>query len=149
MASAAYPAAMVIRRRKTHPSQRLARQSVELALAAPQVVMHRLSRMAQAGAAPSLSDRREFARMGHEKVLAFYQSGAAFWGELLRTQLRWTQSLFAIGWAMALGARPKLLPLHDARGAARALSAAMAPLHVTAVANARRLGGRKRRTMRA
>jgi hypothetical protein len=140
---------MVIRRRSTHPSQRLARQSVELALAAPQVVMHRLSRMAQGGANPSLADRREFARMGPEKVLAFYQSGVAFWGELLRAQLRWNQSLFANGWAMALGARPKLLPLHDARGAARALSAAVAPLHVTAVANARRLGGRKRRTMRA
>jgi hypothetical protein len=136
-------------RRRAHPSRRLAAQSVELALAAPQVVMHRLSRMALAGAAPSQRDRREFTRMGHEKVLAFYQSGVAFWGEVLRAQLQITQSLFAIGWAMALGARPKGLPPgHHQRAAARALSAAVRPLHVTAVANARRLGGRKRRTMR-
>lgn len=140
-------AAMAARRR-THPSQRLAIQSMELALAAPQVVMHRLSRMAQAGASPSQRDRREFTRMGHEKVLAFYQSGAAFWGEVLRAQLQMTQSLFAIGWAMALGARPKGLPVANQRAAARALSAAVSPLHVTAVANARRLGGRKRRTIR-
>lgn len=135
--------------RRAHPSQRLARQSVELALAAPQVVMHRMSRMALAGAAPSQRDRREFARMGHEKVLAFYQSGAAFWGEVLRAQLQMAQSLFAIGWAMALGARPKGLPLGNQRATSRALSAAVKPLHVTAVANARRLGGRKRSTMRA
>jgi hypothetical protein len=139
----------MVARRRAHPSQRLATQSVELALAAPQVVMHRLSRMAQAGATPSLRDRREFTRMGHEKVLAFYQSGAAFWGEVLRAQLQMAQSLFTIGWAMALGARPKGLPLANHRAAARALSAAVAPLHVTAVANARRLGGSKRRTMRA
>ena len=50
--------------RRRRPSQRLAAQSVELAWAAPQVVMHRLARMAQAGPQPSAHDRREFARMG-------------------------------------------------------------------------------------
>jgi hypothetical protein len=139
---------MTTTRRRAHPSQRLARQSVELALAAPQVVMHRVSRVALAGAAPSARDRREFTRMGHEKVLAFYQSSAAFWGEVLRAQLQMAQSLFGIGWAMALGARPKGLPLGNQRAAARTLSAAVKPLHVTAVANARRLGGRKRRKIR-
>jgi hypothetical protein len=134
--------------RRSHPSQRLATQSVELALAAPQVVMHRLTRMAQAGAVPSLRDQREFTRMGHEKVLAFYQSGAAFWAEVLRAQLQLAQSMFAMGWSMALGARTKGVPAVHHRAAARALSAALAPVHVTAVANARRLGGRKRRTMR-
>lgn len=123
---------------------------MELALAAPQVVMHRLSRMALAGAAPTQRDRHEFTRMGHEKVLAFYQSGAAFWGEVLRAQLQMAQSWFAIGWALALGVRPKGLPAgHSQRAAARAWSAALAPLHVTAVANARRLGGRGRRTIGA
>jgi hypothetical protein len=135
-------------RRRAHPSQRLAKQSVELALAAPQVVMHRMSRMARAGAAPSQRDRREFVRMNHEKVLAFYQSGAAFWGEVLRAQLQLAQSMFSIGWALALGARPKQLPLGNPRAMARAASAAVKPLHLTAVANARRLGGTKRRKMR-
>ena len=135
--------------RRMHPSQRLATQSVELALAAPQVVMHRLTRMAQAGPRPSARDQREFTRMGQEKVLAFYQSGAAFWAEVLRAQLQMAQSLLVMGWSMALGARPKGLPAVHHRAAARAVSAALGPVHVTAVANARRLGGRKRRTMRA
>lgn len=135
-------------RRRLHPSQRLAAQSVQLALAAPQVVMHRLSRMALAGAAPSQRDRREFVRMNHEKVLAFYQSGAAFWAEVLRLQLQMAQSMTMIGWAWALGARPKGLPLESQRAAARAWSAALKPLQVTAVANARRLGSRRGRTMR-
>ncbi|MCW5660446.1 MAG: hypothetical protein KIT60_22300 [Burkholderiaceae bacterium] len=119
-------------------------------MAAPQVVMHRLSRMALAGASPTQRDRREFVRMGQEKALAFCQSGAAFWGELLRMQLQMAQAWLVAGWAVALGARPKGLPAsHSQRAAARAWSAALGPLHVTAVANARRLGGGKRRKMRA
>ena len=72
--------------RRRNPSQRLAAQSVELAWAAPQVVAHRLTRMANAGSQPSARDRHEFARMGHEKVLAFAQSGMAFWMQMLRQQ---------------------------------------------------------------
>jgi hypothetical protein len=89
------------------------------------------------------------ARMHHEQVLAFCQSGAAFWGEVLRAQLQIAQSMFTIGCAWAVGARPKQLPLGDQRDAARAASAALEPLHVTAVAKARRAGGRKRRKIRA
>jgi len=135
--------------RRRNPSQRLAAQTTELAWAAPQVVMHRLTRLANAGAQPSALDRREFARMGHEKVLAFYQSGMAFWTQMLRMQLQWSQSLLAMGWTMALGARPRG-PTSRAAGdaAARLLAAGLAPLHVTAVANARRLNGRSSRKMR-
>ena len=135
--------------RRRNPSQRLAAQSVELAWAAPQVVMHRLTRMASAGAQPSARDRREFARMGHEKVLAFYQSGMAFWAQMLRLQMQWSQSLLAMGWAMAFGARPRGPSSRVAGDAAtRLLAAGLAPLHVTAVANARRLNGLSSRRMR-
>ena len=135
--------------RRRNPSQRLAAQSVELAWAAPQVVVHRLTRMANAGTQPSARDRHEFARMGHEKVLAFYQSGMAVWTQMLRLQMQWSQSLLTMGWAMALGARPRG-PSSRAAGdaAARLLAAGLAPLHVTAVANARRLNGRSSRKMR-
>jgi hypothetical protein len=112
--------------RRRNPSQRLAAQSVELAWAAPQVVAHRLTRMANAGSQPSARDRHEFARMGHEKVLAFAQSGMAFWMQMLRG--------------------PSSRAAGDA--AARLLAAGLAPLHVTAVANARRLNGRSSRKMR-
>jgi hypothetical protein len=134
-------------RRQRKPVQRLAAQSVELAWAAPQVVMHRLARMASAGGSPSARDRREFSRMGSEKVLAFYQSGAAFWVQLLRLQIQWSQSLMAMGWAMAFGVRPRASS-RAASDAARLAAAALAPLHVTAVANARRLNARAGRTMR-
>jgi hypothetical protein len=136
-------------RRRRNPSQRLAAQSVELAFAAPQVVMHRLARMASAGASPSARDRREFTRMGSEKVLAFYQSGAAFWSQVWRMQLQWSQSLMAIGLALMFGARPRGPSSRAVRNAAaRLASAGLAPLHVTAVANARRLGRPTGRTMR-
>ena len=135
--------------RRTNPSQRLAAQSLELAWAAPQVVAHRLSRMATAGAQPSRTDRREFARMGHEKVLAFYQSGVAFWTHMLRLQMQWSQSLLAMGWTMALGGRPRGPSSRSAGdAAARMLAAGLAPLHVTAVANAKRLNARSGRRMR-
>jgi hypothetical protein len=138
---------MAQRRRK--PSQRLAAQSIELAWAAPQVVMHRLSRMGQAGSRPSSHDRREFARMGHEKVLAFYQSGVAFWTQMLRLQLQWSQSLLAMGWAMAFGAPPGRVTSRAAGdAAARLMSAGLAPLHIAAVANAKRLNARSSRTIR-
>lgn len=136
-------------RRRRNPSQRLAAQSVELALAAPQVVMHRLTRLASAGRSPSTSDRREFARMGSEKVWAFHQSGAAFWTQVLRLQLQWSQSLLAMGLALMFGARPRGPSSRAVRdAAARLASAGLAPLHVTAVANARRLNARTSRTMR-
>ena len=135
--------------RRRNPSQRLAAQSAELAWAAPQVVLHRLARMASAGTQPSARDRREFTRMGHEKVLAFYQSGVAFWTQMLRLQMQWSQSLLTMAWAMALGARPRR-PSSRAAGDAttRLLAAGLAPLHVAAVANARRLNGRSGRRMR-
>jgi hypothetical protein len=135
-------------RRRRNPSQRLAAQAVELSFAAPQVVMHRVARMASAGSSSSARDRREFTRMGSEKVLAFYQSGTAFWTQVLRMQLQWSQSLLAMGWALAFGARPRGRPRGAADAAARLVSAGLAPLHVTAVANARRLSARPGRTMR-
>jgi hypothetical protein len=111
--------------------------------------MHRLVRMALAGGQPSAHDRSEFSRMGHEKVLAFYQSGVAFWSQMLRLQLQWSQSLLGMGWAMAWGARPRGTSARAAGdAAARLMSAGLAPLHVAAVANAKRLNARTRGTMR-
>src|SRR6185503_20386037 len=59
---------MASRRRRR--SKSLAAQSFELGFAAPQVIAHRLARMASAGASPSARDRAEFRRMGAEKIAA-------------------------------------------------------------------------------
>ena len=60
--------------RKNPRAALVARQATDLAVAAPQVVAHRLTRMAMAGANPSARDRREFTRMVSEKQTAFQQS---------------------------------------------------------------------------
>ena len=52
--------------RKNPRAALVARQATDLAVAAPQVVAHRLTRMAMAGANPSARDRREFTRMVSE-----------------------------------------------------------------------------------
>jgi hypothetical protein len=97
--------------------QRLATQAMELSLATPQVMAHRLTRMAMAGPVPSARDQREFSLMGQEKVQAFQQSWVAMWMQALITPLQ----------------------------PAKVLAAGMAPVHTKALANARRLSKRKPR----
>lgn len=113
-------------RRRTPSSPRLARQAAELAFAVPQVVAHRLTRLALAGPRPNARDRREFHGMGQEKVRAFWQSWFAMgWAMVEASQQAWL--------AMLQGAR---VPLFDAE---RILARGMAPVHRKATANARRL----------
>lgn len=49
----------------------------EMMLASAQVINHRTGRMAVAGLAPDLRDRREFALMGQEKIAAASESAQA------------------------------------------------------------------------
>jgi hypothetical protein len=111
----------------TPSSPRLARQATELAIAVPQVMAHRLTRMALAGAQPNARDRREFHGMAQEKMVAMWES--------------W----FAMGWAMAQASQKAWLallqgstrlPVFDAQ---RILAQGLAPVHRKATANARRL----------
>jgi hypothetical protein len=111
---------------KRRSSTRLARQASELAVAVPQVVAHRLTRLALAGPQPNARDRREFHVMGQEKVHAFWQSWFAMgWALLEASQLAWV--------ALLQGARVPMLDTH------RILSHGLAPVHRRATANARRL----------
>lgn len=112
--------------RRSRPSPRFARQAAELAVAVPQVMAHRLTRLALAGPRPSARDRREFYAMGQEKVHAFWQSWFAMgWAMVEAMQQAWL--------AMLQGAR---VPLMDTE---RILAHGMAPVHRKATANARRL----------
>jgi hypothetical protein len=107
-------------------SHRLARQATELAIAVPQVVAHRLTRLAFAGPVPSARDRREFYAMGQEKVHAFWQSWFAMgWAMVEAMQQGWL--------AVLQGAR---VPMLDTD---RILSQGLRPVHRRATANARRL----------
>jgi hypothetical protein len=125
-------------RSKHHPGQHLATQLGELAVAAPQVVTQRLLRMATAGVQPNARDRREMRLMGDEKLQAFQQSWVAMWTQAWHSNVTLTQGVLSgtvTPWSSGHGA---------ADAAARVLAAGVAPIHGKAVANARRLGGKRR-----
>jgi hypothetical protein len=76
---------MPSRRRRNLPF--VVRQSAGLALAVPEVMAHRLTRLWLAGPRPSQRDRDEFYRMGAEKLAAFYESWNAMFLEAYRVSL--------------------------------------------------------------
>jgi hypothetical protein len=99
----------------------------------PQVVAMRTARMLAAGVNPSASDRREFQRMGNEKVLAFWESMNAMGLQMAKAQQEY--ALFAMrNWTA-----PWITPWSIAASASRVLEQGVAPLHKRASANARRL----------
>jgi len=111
-------------KRRTSPP--FSRQATELAVAVPQVVAHRLTRMALAGPWPNARDQREFHGMAQEKVHAFWQSWFAMgWAMVEATQQAWL--------AMLQGAR---VPMVDMQ---HVMARGMGPVHRKATANARRL----------
>jgi hypothetical protein len=125
-----------------------ARQLSELSWAVPQVVSHRLTRLAFAGATPKASDQREFTAMVAEKHQAFVESWWAMGTETLRQQQSLTLALFG-GWSPRAAANPLaagqrvLAQMVD--GPMQVAHQGLKPVHQKAVANAKRLGGRKRR----
>jgi len=91
------------------------------------------STMALAGASPSARDRREFHRMGVEKIAAFYESWNAMCLALLRANLNLAVTPFQFWWS----------PHRRRRTGLSILGAGLVPIHRRVTANARRLRGRK------
>jgi hypothetical protein len=124
--------------------RKLAQQALGLSMAVPQVVAHRVGRMATAGANPSARDRKEFKQMGAEKTAAFNESWAAMGLAAMKAQQQMAASMWRTAvmapWSMA---KPQsLLPSGNtlARHALQIMSQGMAPVHRRAVGNAKRLG---------
>jgi hypothetical protein len=117
-------------------------------MAVPQVIAHRVGRMAAAGPHPSARDRKEFKLMGAEKMAAFYESWAAMGLAAMKSQQQMAASMWRAAamapWSMARPA--SLLPTTNtlARHALGVLSQGMAPVHRRAVSNAKRLGRAKK-----
>ncbi len=132
--------------RRRRPAS-LALQSAELAIAVPQVVAHRLSRMAQAGQSPSVRDQREFQRMFSEKGSAFAESWLAMGWQMLRAQQSLMMSFWQSMWWPTLWGRPTARSLGSQmqRAGWSIAGHGMAPVHRTAVANAKRLSRRRSR----
>jgi hypothetical protein len=131
---------MVKRSKGASSSSQFASKSAELAVAAPQVVAHRLVRMAIAGAMPNKRDRDEFSLMHAEKYAAFNESWAAMGAQAWLSQ----QTLAAAVW------KSMLSPLFMGHGVssfnqqvrsatADILSKGIEPVHKRAIANAKRL----------
>lgn len=134
-------------RPRTSASQRLATQTLELSLAAPQVVAQRLTRMALAGAHPSARDRQEFTLMGAEKMLAFQQSWAAMWMQAWRMQMEMAQTMATATLKAAMGGgapRPSAWMAQLPQAATRMMAAGLTPVHGKAVANAKRLARQRK-----
>ena len=110
---------------------------MELGLAVPEVVVHRVARMALAGASPSRRDRAEFHRMSTEKVSAFYESWNAMFFAAYRANVDFLSSFLAspmssASWHRTMGAQAQ-------RAALDILASGVAPIHRRAVSNAKRL----------
>ncbi len=134
-------------RRSSRSSRSLARHSLDLSIAAPQVIAHRFARMAQAGATPTARDLAEFQRMGAEKVTAFGAAWQAMGLAAVRAQQSYlqalTRSLLTPWWI----APPDVATLARRVNAVAVdvLAAGIAPIRHKAVGNARRLARRPRR----
>lgn len=131
-------------RRGSRTTKKLAAQSFELAMAAPFVVAHRLTRMALSGASPSARDRDELFGMGSEKLTAFSQAWSAMALHTLRAQQEFTlglwRNMFTPWW---MWSSPQSFQANSRRAqdtVLRVVSEGVTPIHRKAVANARRLG---------
>jgi hypothetical protein len=116
-------------------------------LAAPQVVAHRLFRMAAAGATPSRADQREFHLMSAEKIAAFSESWQAMALHMCKVNQDLALSLVRTWPFPAAFAPPGAFPKPLSRAVAQLqgpalgiLSKGIAPIHRHAVSNAKRLG---------
>jgi hypothetical protein len=129
----------------------LARHSAAIALTAPQVVTHRLARLALSGPVLSARDRREFTRMGAEKVVAFYESWNAMLVQSWRIQQEiWSASLRAMWFPWQARTPDPARQMRALQSAtSRILVKGMAPVRRRTVANAKRLGRTSIRRSRA
>lgn len=132
--------------RRTRRSKSLAVQTVELGVAVPQVIAHRMARMALAGASPSSRDRQELRRMGSEKVAAFNEAWNAMAVEAFRANQRLTLSFMQSLWFPWVQPKRRQSASRQLSNAALGIfGKGVAPVRRRAVANAKRLGRTKRR----
>jgi hypothetical protein len=122
----------------------LVMKTAELAMAVPQVVAHRVARMALAGKQPSQRDQHEFKKMTDEKGDAFRESWAAMAVQAVRSNQALASTMFRTFWASALtgkvSTRNATAVANQFQNAALdIMSKGFAPVHQRAVANSKRL----------
>lgn len=105
----------------------LALRTGEMLVASAQVIGHRTGRMAKAGPSPNARDRKEFRRMGLEKVAAANESAWAMGRQLGEANLQ-----------LGLKLWKDMCQLSTV--GAKVTQHGLKPVHARATANARRLG---------
>ena len=129
---------MIRKSKRTPQASSMAVKLTELGLAAPQVIAHRLTRMAMAGPTISARDRKEFSGMVMEKQAAVAQAWMGMFAQGVRLQQQLALSLFT-------GATPSQQVARAKDAVSRMASTGLAPFHRKAVANAKRLARTKLR----
>ena len=126
---------------RTRKTNSLMIKAAELAFSVPQVIAHRVTRMAIAGPSFSARDRKEFEGMSAEKTVAFSDSWNAMTLEAIRANQALAASLFRSFWSPWLRGRPSAnaVAAQMQSAALGILGKGMAPVHRKAVANAKRL----------
>ena len=117
-------------RRTSKTSKTAAAKFVDISLAAPQVVAHRVARMANSGPVLSERDRKEFTGMVAEKQVAFSQSWMIMSTEMFKLQQQMLVACMRNPWTWGWN-----LP----SATERVLAKGMEPVRSKAVSNARRL----------
>ena len=127
--------------RRRRATSSLTVKAAELALAVPQVVAHRVTRIALAGPKLSDRDRKEFQRMVAEKNAAFIESWSAMARHAALANQALASSIFKSFLSEARGKRPSAAAsaAQLRRAALSVLGKGVAPVHRRAVANAKRL----------
>jgi len=138
----------VVNSRRSRLTRQLAAQAHELVTAVPQVVAHRMTRMALAGPKLSERDRKEFALMIAEKNSAFSESWNAMALQAMRSHqalaLSLTRSLWTVP-SLRKKATASALAVELHNAALGVFGKGLAPVHRKAVANAKRLARTKLR----
>ena len=135
-------------KKRSHSSaSRVASRLAQLSSDVPQVVAHRVSRMATSGPMPSARDRREFTDMVVEKPMAFAHSAVNMWMAGLQVQQTFwvslSRAMLQPPW-LSLQAHADLI--HGAgQGGWFVLDQGIGPIQRQASANARRLNRRASR----
>ena len=119
----------------------VATQLAQLSVAVPQVVGHRVARMAMAGTSLSERDRKEFQGMVDEKTTAFTQAFTAMAAQTMRANQSLATSIWGALWSPSHSKSPSPAAWaalwQDASFGV--LAQGIAPVHRKAVANAKRL----------
>ena len=138
----------------------------EMSMASAQVIAHRTTRMAAAGSKPNARDRKEFTRMGQEKIEVAMESARAMAAHLATMNLQLgarafthmvtgTAALMSLAASRSVGqsikrqaklaetlSRSAITACELSGSTARLARRGLKPIHARATANARRLGKR-------